>query len=890
MPLPHNFILLPALAEIVNRSPLTVHPDLLISEALALMSQSQGSHCELLADGDHPEIEVPGYIYHHSCVLITEGRELRGILTERDIVRMTAQERDLTSTRVGEVMTHRLITLTQAPNQTALTVLPLFHQHRIRHLPIIDEFGHLVGIITPDLLRRILKPANLLKLRSIAEVMTKTVIQAAATATILSIAKQMATNRVSCVVITARIPAELNESVMLLPIGIITERDIVQFQTLGIDLDRTTADTVMSSPVFCLQPEDSLWRAQQEMNARLINRLVVTNLDGQMLGIITQTSLLQPLDPLEVFGMVDVLHQQVQVQTAALEQTNQELRQAIDRQHQAEAELRLANDQLAQVVTERTGELWQCDIQQRQVKGTLQDTLRSLEFQKYDLDRSAMLLNIATDAIMVRDLNNRLRFWSDGAERIYGWSASEVIDQNVLELLYQDASPAIIAFNTVLKQGEWQGELEKITKTGQIVVVYSRWTLVRDEESNPKEILNVDTDITEKKQLEAQFLRAQRLESLGTLASGIAHDMNNVLTPILAASQLLPMRLKEIDDRSQSLLRMLEESARRGTDLVQQILSFARGSDGTRTPVQIRHTLSEVVKVARQTFPKSIEISLNLATTDLLPICADATQLHQVLMNLTINARDAMPNGGNLTLAAENLILDGTSAGMNIDARIGPYVLVTVADTGTGIPPKILAQIFDPFFTTKAPGKGTGLGLSTTLSIVKSHGGFVTTHSEVGRGTQFQIYLPAAANPEAETTPGSLDLPLGNGELVLVVDDEVSVREIIRASLEAYNYQVVTASDGIEAIAIYAQYQAEIEIVLLDLMMPSLDSASTIHALQEIDGDVSIVVMSGLSATDPIVDAINLKAQAFLAKPFTTQELLQTLSKLSNYLNITDSN
>jgi two-component system, cell cycle sensor histidine kinase and response regulator CckA len=519
----------------------------------------------------------------------------------------------------------------------------------------------------------------------------------------------------------------------------------------------------------------------------------------------------------------------------------------------------------------------QTQEQQRLIR-ELAQTTKLLQQRNRDLDS---FVAVATDAILLRDLNNRILFWNKGAERLYGWSAAEAIDRDTNTLLSRDPSPAAAtAFEIVLQQGEWQGELEKVTKTGQTVIVQSRWTLVRDEEGNPKEILSVDTDITAKKQLEQQFLRAQRLESLGTLASGIAHDMNNVLTPILAASQLLPLRLPDIDERSLSLLHMLEESAKRGTNLVQQILSFARGSDGSRNLVQIRHVLAEVVRVARQTFPKSIEISLNLATVDLWPISADSTQLHQVLMNLTINARDAMPDGGSLTIAADNLMLDENHAQMNSDARSGPYVVVTIADTGTGIPPEILERIFDPFFTTKEPGKGTGLGLSTTLGIVKSHHGLMTVASEVGRGTQFAIYLPAQVTPQTESASDTLAMPLGNGELVLVVDDEASVREIIKVSLEASNYRVMTASDGIEAIAIYARYRSEIQVILLDLMMPSLDSVSTIGALQRIDPNVSIVVMSGLAANEPIKNMSDVNVQAFLAKPFTSQALAQTLHRL----------
>jgi two-component system, cell cycle sensor histidine kinase and response regulator CckA len=510
-------------------------------------------------------------------------------------------------------------------------------------------------------------------------------------------------------------------------------------------------------------------------------------------------------------------------------------------------------------------------IQQAELVAQLQQRERDLH----------IFLEIATDAMLVRDLTSRIRFWNKGAERIYGWSAAEALDRDANTLFYPaPLVGAATALETVLQQGEWQGELQKMTKTGQIAIVYSRWTLVRDESGNPIEILSVDTDITEKKQLEAQFLRVQRLESLGTLASGIAHDMNNILTPILTASQLLPLRLKNIDDRSRSLLRMLEESAKRGTNLVQQILSFARGSDGTRTAVQIRHLLAEVVSVARQTFPKSIEIELRLATTHLWSLTADVTQLHQVLMNLLVNARDAMPDGGILTVAAENLELDLNYVQQHPDARVGNYVMVAVADTGMGISPEILARIFEPFFTTKPNGKGTGLGLSTTLSIVKSHGGFALVESDVGQGTRFEIYLPAVEIVEIASPLDMLDLPLGNGESILVVDDEVSVREILKATLETYNYRVITANDGMQGIATFTKYQAEIRAILFDLMMPALNSAAAIRTLQRIDPDVEIVVMSGLAADELSENISDVRVAGCLAKPFTSQELLQTLAGL----------
>jgi two-component system, cell cycle sensor histidine kinase and response regulator CckA len=389
------------------------------------------------------------------------------------------------------------------------------------------------------------------------------------------------------------------------------------------------------------------------------------------------------------------------------------------------------------------------------------------------------------------------------------------------------------------------------------------------------------TDITEKKQLEAQFLRTQRLESLGTLASGIAHDFNNILTPILAISQLLPMKLPNLDARDQNLLDILEDSARRGADLVKQILVFARGSEGKRLPLQISHLLSEVLQMVQQTFPKAIDIQLHLPADDLWSVSADSTQLHQVLMNLAVNARDAMPNGGLLSFSAKNILLDETFARMNLGAKAGAYVVITVADTGNGIAPELLERIFDPFFTTKEVGKGTGLGLSTTLGIIKNHGGLVKVQSVVDQGSQFKVYLPTMRETIAQPA-ASPRLLGGNNELILIVEDEPAIQQVTKASLEDCNYRTLTASDGIEAIALYTEHHQEISLVLMDIMMPSLDGVSAIRALMDINPKVSVIAMSGLVTNSQVTETLGTNVRAFLSKPYTMQELLNTLYEVMN--------
>ncbi len=489
----------------------------------------------------------------------------------------------------------------------------------------------------------------------------------------------------------------------------------------------------------------------------------------------------------------------------------------------------------------------------------------------------ATLLDNAQEAIGVRSLDHSLTYWNKGAQRLYGWTKGEAIGKNPIEFLFKDKEepPQLIeAKRIVLEKGEWIGELHQVTKDGKEIVVESRWTLVRDGEEKPKSILVINTDITEKKKLEEQALRAQRMESIGMLAGGIAHDLNNVLTPITLSIQMLKEKFK--DGQSQKLLIILEKNSQRGANLIKQVMSFARGVEGECKPLQVPCIISEIEKVIKETFPRDIEIRTDIQK-DLWMISGDATQLHQVLMNLCVNARDAMPDGGNLSITASNFYVDESYAQMNIEANVGQYIVITVSDTGTGIPPKILDRIFEPFFTTKEHGKGTGLGLSTSLGIVKSHGGFIDVQSEVGRGTAFRIYLPAIKTKIQGTEEHKPDeLPVGYGELILVAEDEGSIREITSSTLKTYGYKVLTAEDGAQAVAEYAQNTDKIKVILMDMMMPVMDGHASIRAVRKINPEVKIIAVSGLAEKDRLANVADY-TNAFLPKPYTAERLLKTI-------------
>ncbi|MEB3294366.1 MAG: PAS domain S-box protein [Synechococcales bacterium] len=495
-------------------------------------------------------------------------------------------------------------------------------------------------------------------------------------------------------------------------------------------------------------------------------------------------------------------------------------------------------------------------------------------------------LSNAVEGISRLDPQGRYLSVNDAYASMVGYTPAEMIGMNWPKTVHpEDLESVIAAYHQMLRTGKVEVEARGIRKDGSVfdkqlcmISAYDEHQQFIGHHCFMKDISERKRLEAENKQLEAQVLRTQRLESIGTLASGIAHDLNNILTPVLAVAQLLPIRLPEMDETMQRLLEILAINAKRGADLVQQILTFAGGSDGKYLTLQIGHLLAEIAKIVQETFPKSIEMRIQMATTDLWLVHADATQLHQVLMNLCVNARDAMLTGGTLTIAAENVQIDKSFVRLHLEAQVGNYVKITIGDTGSGISPEIYDRIFDPFFTTKELGKGTGLGLSTVRTIVKNHGGFIDVITQVGQGSSFQVYLPACQ--QAEAKPSTLpNPPEGNNELILLVDDEANIQQSIRILLETYHYQVLVAEDGMAAIAQYAQRPHDFRLVLVDLMMPTFDGFGVIEVLAKLNPQVNIIAMSGVASHQGRALASD-RVQAFLTKPFTTQDLLTAITQV----------
>ena len=530
--------------------------------------------------------------------------------------------------------------------------------------------------------------------------------------------------------------------------------------------------------------------------------------------------------------------------------------QTLSRQVMAQLELRRFNQHLKLVVEERTAALLEGEERFRQLADFSSDVFWFVNLQP------------------ARNL-----FISPAVAKVWGRPADS---------FPQDAplwQTAIHADDRARVQTLWQGCLEGksprfeaeyrvVRPDGSMRWVLDNGTPIRNTSGEIVRLGGMAKDITESKQVETHRLRTQRLESIGTLAGGIAHDLNNALAPILMVTSLLRMQYPN----GTELIDTVESSAKHGAGMVRQLLTFAKGVEGARLSIQPLHLLREMEKIIKGTFPKNIRLRTDFGK-NLHVLLGDSTQLYQVLLNLCVNARDAMPEGGTLTLAAENTEIDATAARAIPEGRPGRYVLWRVTDTGTGIPPEIIERIFEPFFSTKATDKGTGLGLSTVIGIVKSHDGFVQVDSALGRGSTFAIYLPMAeAGTTATLSPFKAATDFrGSGETILVVDDEAAVRQTARSVLTSLNFEVLTASNGTEALIKAAELQSGLYAVMTDQHMPEMDGLTFVRSLKGMLPKTGIIVVSGRMDEREASEFKTLGVDAMLDKPFTQEKLVEAL-------------
>ncbi len=491
------------------------------------------------------------------------------------------------------------------------------------------------------------------------------------------------------------------------------------------------------------------------------------------------------------------------------------------------------------------------------------------------------LFEFSPDAIVMTDRAGSIRLVNRKAEAMFGWSRAEIFGQSVEQLLPEEdrgkhiqQREHFVRANPTLAIPADRPNLHARRKDGTVFPV--EIALGSIETGEGLMIAAAVRDITERRNAERQANRARRLESIGTLAGGIAHDLNNALTPILLTLDLL----KQQYPTEHETLDTVEHSANHAAEMVRHLLAFAKGSEGKRVSLAPRRLLEEMEKIIKGTFPKNIQVRLR-APKDLPTVLGDATQLHQVLLNLCVNARDAMPEGGTLTLEAEPL--DGAVLAelpTTGDAPPSRCVVLRVSDTGTGIAPEVLDRIFDPFFTTKEPESGTGLGLFTVAGIVKGHGGLIRVSSQPGRGSTFAVLLPAERHPGAQATPAApVSDFTGHGELILYVDDEVTVRDAARSVLERLQFTPLTASDGMSGLVQAVQHRTALHAVVTDLHMPHMDGLAFVRALRKLLPDIPVIVASGRLEATPAQELRKLGVHVMLEKPFTQEKLAAALQE-----------
>ena len=494
--------------------------------------------------------------------------------------------------------------------------------------------------------------------------------------------------------------------------------------------------------------------------------------------------------------------------------------------------------------------------------------------------RSAAL-EAAANAIVITDHQGTIEWVNRAFFTLSGWSLAEAIGKNPRDLVNSgEHEPAFYRrmWETLLSGSVWRGEIVNRRKDGALRTEEMTITSVRDENGKTSHFIAIKQDITDHKTMEAHFLQSQRMEAVGALASGVAHDLNNILSPIMMVTGILKETISDPAERE--LLDMSLLSARRGADIVKQLLTFSRGQEGERAILQPRHLIGEIVKMMRETFPRDIDLKQQISA-GLWPLVADPTQLHQVLLNLCVNARDAMPDGGLLRVGAFNVTLTEGDPKLPPSVQPGPFVAIEVSDNGHGIPPEIRRRVFDPFFTTKPIGKGTGLGLLTVLGIVRSHGGFVDVDSTPNVGSTFQAYFPAMPESTATTAlpPVKTPAPLARGQTILVVDDERSVRDLVRAGLEQAHFRVLTATHGEDALAQYLKQRTAISLVVTDVMMPVMNGLVLIRALRAIDPTLKIIATSGLSELPQRLELAALGVPDVLVKPYEHASLLEAVNR-----------
>jgi two-component system, cell cycle sensor histidine kinase and response regulator CckA len=518
----------------------------------------------------------------------------------------------------------------------------------------------------------------------------------------------------------------------------------------------------------------------------------------------------------------------------------------------------------------------EADGRYRATVGTIRDITLHKKSEEARI-RLEAAVEQSVEAVEITDAQGIIVYVNPSFETTTGYSSEEAIGNTprIVRSGHHNEEFYKQMWDTITNGKIWTGHIINRKKDGSLFEEDVSISPIKDNFGKIVNYVAVKRDVTREVSLQRQLQQAQKMEAIGTLAGGIAHDFNNILQVALGYSDMI------IDDegfplRYKADVQKISEAANRGADLVQRLLTFSRKTEFKPQPLNLNHRIADLRKMLDRTIPKMIEIQTFLSE-DLATISADPTQIDQVLMNLAVNARDSMPNGGKLTFETGDVIIDEEYTRTHADMQPGRYVLVSVSDTGSGIDDETLEHIFEPFYTTKGVGKGTGLGLAMVHGIVKRHKGHVSLFSQLGAGTTFRIYFPAlVSNTEIEGFPSG-PMPRGGSETILVVDDEKMIRDLCSRFLTQAGYKVIEANNGVDALLVYQERGGEIAMVLLDLIMPEMSGMKCLEGLLALNPSVKVVVASGYAANGSVKDAVAIGAKRFINKPYAVRQALETV-------------
>jgi PAS domain S-box-containing protein len=772
----------------------------------------------------------------------------------------------------------------------------LLQQYRIRHLPLLDDRDLLVGMVTHESLRQISRPIDLMRLRLVSEVMTPDVVCAASDRSMLAIAQMMAEQKISSVMI---VETCITDTSLQIPVGIVTERDVVQFQALGLNLETCMAHTVMSTPIFAVKPEDNLLTVQQIMEQRLIRRLAVTGEFGELLGIVTQTSLLQALNPTEIYNLAKVLEAKVEQleseKATLLKHRNIELERQVHERTtfllEAEKALQKINQSLELTVQERTQELWQVNKLQRAI----------LDGTDY--------------AIISTDLNGIIQTFNAGAEKMLGYSTEEVIGKITPEIFFdhQELIDRTSSISGAVEQNNWRlGTLMSLANQG-ILNLSQEWTNIRKDGSRfPAEIsvtvltdddgktigfLSVRKDISDRKQSETklqlanqELMRATRLKD--EFLANMSHELRTPLNSILGMNEALQDKIfGSINEGQLKALQTIENSSRHLLTLINDILDVAKIESGQVT-LELKATdidslcKSSIAFIKQQALTKRIQL-IDRIPKNLPEIMLDETRIRQVLINLLNNAVKFTLEGGTITLEVSQVQLESSTTNLT------PlnYIKIAVIDTGIGISAENIQKLFQPFIQIDSALNrqytGTGLGLALVKRLVEIHGGNVELTSEVGVGSCFAINLPfnigsAAIDAQTENLSGQSQIGQSQTEelispLILLAEDNEANIATFTSYLKAKGYRILSATDGQQAINFAKAHHPD--LILMDIQMPVIDGMEAIKQIRLNPDlvDIPIIALTALAMTGDREKCLAVGANEYLSKPIKLKSLDQMI-------------